>query len=246
MDKESITQYAWIIITAMVFAALIIFATPFGDGLADTFVSLVNQQTREVVSVYDEESQKEHTNYMEQLFDVTDLQQAGLYKHNDASAYKYTWAELKYHNIVLIENNNLTKVENKVELVGDLIIDKNIETIKRDAFNRCEKLDLVRAGENIKTIEAFAFQNCTNLKTFIAGVSLNYIGEGAFNNCQNLENVYLNKGVSSIGEGAFFGCAKLQNIHFEGTIEDWNKITKKSTSLGSVKNIICNNGTIEL
>ena len=247
MDKESITQYAWIIIAVLVFAALVVFATPLGEDISVSFISLVKGQQEEVNSVYSEDSMKEQQNYMEQLFDATDLQQPGLYKHNDASKYTYTWAELQYYDIMVLNETVIDKTNNKEKLSGDLIIDEKITELKGSAFSNCSNLELVRLGKTTKTIGSYTFQNCTNLKTFISDINLNTIGDYAFVNCNNLENVYINKNVKLIGEEAFSGCDKLKIIYYDGTIEQWNNITRLTNSTGmTVEKIVCLDGEVEV
>lgn len=51
---------------------------------------------------------------------------------------------------------------------------------------------------------------------------------GSFQACLSLESVYIGKNVTSIWHGAFLKCRKLSDIFYEGTIDEWNNISKHS------------------
>ena len=247
MDKESITQYAWIIIAVLVFAALVVFATPIGEDLSLSFISLMKGQQAEVNNVYSEESMKEQTEYMEQLFDATDTLQAGLYKHNDSTLYEYTWAELKYHDIIVVSDNKIARTNNKDKLSGDLILDDNITEIETGGISQCNNLILVRLGLRVNKISTHAFADCQNLQTFIASEGLRIIDTYAFADCENLKNVYLNRDIHAIEEGAFDGCDNLKVVYYYGTMNEWNNVTKDTAFTHSgVEKIICTDGEINL
>ena len=243
MDKESITQFAWIVIISIVMSALMVFATPFGDSISHSFVTLIKGQDKEMNQAYSEEQIKENQNYMENLFDVTHMQESGLYEHGDASKYTYSWAELRHNNIITISDSRASMGANGNKLSGDLIIDDHITTISNLGS---DELNSVRLGEFTRAVEAHCFIDAIGLKTFISSVNLQYIGDYAFAYCENLENVYLNSGLKTIAEGAFYDCPKLKVIHFDGTKQAWNNISKGSSSLGTVEKIICNDGEIVL
>ncbi len=247
MDKESITQYAWIIIAVLVFAALVVFATPIGEDFSVSFISLIKGQQKEVNSVYSEDSIKEQTEYMEQLFDATDTLQAGLYVHGDSTQYTHTWAELKYYDIILVSDNKITGTNNKDKLSGDLILDENITEIQTNSFHQCNNLILVRLGLRVNKINTYAFDSCQNLQTFIASEGLRIIDSYAFSYCDNLKNVYLNRDIYSIGDSVFSGCDNLKVVYYDGTMSEWNDVIKDTAfDDSSVEKIICTDGEILL
>jgi hypothetical protein len=54
------------------------------------------------------------------------------------------------------------------------------------------------------------------------------IGDWAFCSCPSLTSIIISNSVTSVGEMAFAGCDFLTSITFEGTMEEWNSITKWS------------------
>lgn len=47
----------------------------------------------------------------------------------------------------------------------------------------------------------------------------------AFSGCKNLKNITIPKKVTTIREGTFEGCDSLSNVYYEGSMEEWKKIT---------------------
>lgn len=56
--------------------------------------------------------------------------------------------------------------------------------------------------------------------------SVAIIGTNAFAKCPSLASVDISINVTSIDDGAFYGCTSLATIAFNGTIAQWNAITK--------------------
>ena len=52
------------------------------------------------------------------------------------------------------------------------------------------------------------------------------IGNGAFDGCYSLTSITIPNSVTEIEDRVFLGCSALTSITFEGTIAQWNSITK--------------------
>ena len=78
-----------------------------------------------------------------------------------------------------------------------------------------------------------------------------HIGAMSIFNLKNLKNITIPKSVTSIGSSAIAFNSVLENIYYEGTMEDWNAITKDADWLGfgasdAVYTLHCSDGEIQL
>ena len=87
---------------------------------------------------------------------------------------------------------------------------------------------VIKFASDITSIGYNAFKGRTSLTSVIFGNSLNTIGNYVFENCYGLTSVTIPNSAISIGEGAFISCRNLTSISYEGTISQWNAITKES------------------
>lgn len=77
------------------------------------------------------------------------------------------------------------------ELISDLVIPENLNTIKAWCFEGCGSITNVTIPNTVKTIGRYAFDNCKNLKTVNLGYGLEYMEWGAFGDCESLETINL-------------------------------------------------------
>ena len=56
------------------------------------------------------------------------------------------------------------------------------------------------------------------------------IGERAFADCSNWTSVVIGKDITSIEKYAFNNCKKLTNVYYQGTAEEWVKISIGSSN----------------
>ncbi|MBQ8395113.1 MAG: leucine-rich repeat protein [Clostridia bacterium] len=96
----------------------------------------------------------------------------------------------------------------------------------------------------------YAFYECSNLKSVIFGENsqLTSIGDYAFQYCNSLKEIVIPDGVTSIGKYAFFECSSLTTITFEGTVEEWDAISKGTDWNNGVPatEVVCSDGTVAL
>ena len=81
-------------------------------------------------------------------------------------------------------------------------------------------------GIAVTSIGNSAFYQCTNLTSVTNGNSVTSIGGHAFSGCTSLTSVTIGNSVTSIGSYAFYECTRLKNITFQGTMAQWNQISK--------------------
>ena len=73
------------------------------------------------------------------------------------------------------------------------------------------------------------------------------IKESSFVGCGSIINLYLPKELTTIKSGAFGSmkkCSNLKNVFYAGTVEDWMKISIKSSPMRSGANLYCQNSLI--
>ena len=74
------------------------------------------------------------------------------------------------------------------------------------------------------------------------------IGSFAFSGYTELTSVTIPDSVTSIGESAFYFCYRLTNITFNGTMEEWNVISKGTNwnFFVPATEVVCTDGTVSI
>jgi hypothetical protein len=82
----------------------------------------------------------------------------------------------------------------------------------------------------------------------VIGNSVTSISAYAFWDCDNLTSVTIGNNVTSIGHHAFSSCSSLNEITFNGTIAQWNSITKDAGWINDVPAtyVQCSDGQVAL
>lgn len=100
-----------------------------------------------------------------------------------------------------------------------------ITTIDYSTFRCCSSLTNVTIPNSVTEIKPEAFEFCDSLKHIIIPDSVTEIEERSFGSCDDLSCLFLPKSVKLIDPKAFERCQKLTDIYYEGSEEEWNKIT---------------------
>ena len=102
-----------------------------------------------------------------------------------------------------------------------------IETASKTLILGC-KNSVIPVDGSVTSIGDSAFWGCSGLTSITIPDSVTSIGEMAFDICIRLTSVTIGSGVTSIGDRAFWGCIRLTSIEHNGTISQWNAISKGS------------------
>ena len=98
------------------------------------------------------------------------------------------------------------------------------------------------------TSMGYAFSYCTSLTSITIPDSVTSIGEYAFLFCTGLTSVTIGNGVTSIGYAAFGNCTGLTSVTFEGTVAEWNAISKGNDWNYNCPftEVVCSDGTVQV
>ena len=130
-----------------------------------------------------------------------------------------------------------------------ITIPNSVKSIGGGAFEGCTGLTSVTIGDGVTSIGNRAFENCTRLTSVTIGGSVTSFGDWAFYNCSSLTSITIPDSVTSIGWAAFSGCSGLTSITFNGTIVQWNDISKGinwKLNVPSACNVVCTDGEIPI
>ena len=155
--------------------------------------------------------------------------------------------------------NKLTTIHipNTVKKIGDeafnscknlasIVIPESVTSIGSSAFYGCSSLTSIVIPDSVTSIGSCAFSGCSSLTNIVIPDSVTSIGEYAFCDCSSLTSIVIPDSVTSIGDCAFGWCSNLTSITFEGTIAQWNAISKDSRWNDGTGNytVYCTDGSI--
>ena len=141
-------------------------------------------------------------------------------------------------------------VSNYTAGLTSVTIPQAVTAIQSFAFQHTAIAE-VTVPANVKTWGKYVFSDCTKLKT--ARVACSSIGAFAFTRCTALSNLTISANCKTFGENMLTYCESLKTITYEGTITQWNAITKPSNWMSSGKHfyndylqkIQCTDGYLE-
>ena len=154
----------------------------------------------------------------------------------------------------------------------DVTIPESVTSIGENAFLGCTRLSSVTIPESVTSIGNRAFYNTawyanqSDGLVYAGKVAYEYkgtmpsntsivlekgtlgIADYAFWGFTKLTSITIPNSVKSIGESAFYGCTGLTDITFDGTIEQWNAISKGYDWNENVQTtqVRCTDGTVSI
>ena len=125
--------------------------------------------------------------------------------------------------------NTVTSIDNKVfagcTSLTSVTIPNSVTRIWHSAFSGCKELTSVTIPESVTNIEGSAFEGCAALTEIRLPSALKNIAYNTLSNCVRLTSVTIPKSVTDIEEKAFYYCDSLTDVYYDGTVEDWAKIS---------------------
>ena len=112
-------------------------------------------------------------------------------------------------------------------------------------FHAAKNIVSIALPEGLQNIGDSTFLDCKFLESIDIPSTVTSIGDRAFERCDALTSIAIPTSVNSIASYAFWDCDSLTTIEYEGTMEQWNAISKGSYIHGNDVSIVCTDGVIE-
>lgn len=114
----------------------------------------------------------------------------------------------------------------------EIKIPDSVETIGNGAFYECRDLERIALPSALQTLSSVTFYNCTALSEVTFPASLKTIESSAFSGCRNLSEVKLPASLKAIRSSVFHLCINLKTVSYDGSLEQWSRITADNDVLG--------------
>lgn len=114
----------------------------------------------------------------------------------------------------------------------EIKIPDSVETIGNGAFYDCRDLERITLPSALQTLSTVTFYNCTALSEVTFPASLKTIESSAFSGCRNLSKVKLPASLTTIESSVFHLCINLKTVSYDGSLEQWSRITADNDVLG--------------
>lgn len=142
--------------------------------------------------------------------------------------FKYAGTKADWDNIHIGANNDAIKPANIIYCSGEVLQYKIIDG-KAKIYGTNEKEPNLVIPSTIEscpvdTILAYAFSDCHELESITLPDSVTSIGYEGFS-VNNVKRIILGSGLNDIAESAFLDNYDLADVYYNGTEEDWAKIT---------------------
>lgn len=222
MDKETLSNYGWIVICVLVLAVMIALATPFG-----TFISQAVKNT--TAGLFGAEQGALGAAGI----DIGDLAFACNHEYTTYSAKCDLCGKISEHTCTYDSNSLCAQCGE--EKVYDFVLtraNKGVIGYTNSTTNLVIPATFIGDGNNgtvngrkykVTEINGNAFYQCDNLISVTIPDSVTSIGcganyQGAFGECKNLETVIIGNGVTTIAEYAFAYTSKISTIVFGNSL----------------------------
>ena len=129
-----------------------------------------------------------------------------------------------------------------------ITIPDSVTIIGERAFYYCSGLTSVSIGSGVTSIGDYAFYGCRGFTSITIPDSVTSIGDWAFARCSGLTSVTIGNGVTMIEGNAFAYCRFLTSVTYNGTISEWNAISKVSGWHDECPftEVVCSDGTVKV
>lgn len=234
MDKETLSNYGWIVICVLVLAVMIALATPFGTFVADAIKSTtqglfdVNQNALNstgLINIGDKEFQCDHE------YENSYCKHCGAVDPNHTHTYPATGLTAKCENCDYIKDHTCSYgSDNLCTMCGEeKILDYELKAADYKAKTGID----ISSGDivipetftaldgtkyRVTSIGNYAFCEYSSLTSVTLPDSVTGISSYAFQKCTSLKNINIPEGVTYIGVCAFQLCDSLESVVIPSTV----------------------------
>lgn len=190
MDRQTLSNYGWIVIAVLILAVMLAFATPFGQYIGRG----VSNFAKSLVGASDNAVDKNNIDKMDTEWEIYLNSERAIFTDGTI----LTFDELKHPK-------NGTKYGYNASYITDT-------TINNNAFLRCERLKAIDlSGTQVTRINQGAFYCCTLISITLPD-TVTYIGQWAFYECHSLASITFEGTIAQWNAITFGGEAWNQNI----------------------------------
>ena len=243
MDKDSLTNYGWIVICVLIIGIILSFVTPFGNFITTATKNTVEGLLNLNYSEDETDTVETPIDFQKTLYNNDDLKDdpllcgIGLDENSDVilefnedhtTAFIYLNANKDTAEIqeFSVATTNLPPTDAYKDTIKNVVFQNGITNTgpgsgSNGLFFECQKLSFVSLPESIVTISDFCFYKCLNLTDITLPQNLNTIGHGSLS-YTGLKTVRIPNKTTNIETHAFFGSANLKTVYIPKSVKTIN------------------------
>lgn len=137
---------------------------------------------------------------------------------------------------------------NIINVVVDFETDLSASGISIISNNYSNGFGVITFSDTLTFIGDSAFKHRETLSSITLPESITNIGNGSFMECSSLTSFVIPRNVTKVGFSAFRDCPSLNDIKFEGSMTEWEMVTKGMyLNLNTPATYVqCTDGQVEL
>lgn len=128
---------------------------------------------------------------------------------------------------------SLTRIEDctfyECRKLTSIELPPDVTSIGEMAFQECYKLTSIELPSALTSIGKQAFTSCSSLTQIKWPSSVPVIMENTFHSCKSLTSIELPITVTSIGKRVFYGCDNLKDVYYQGSRDEFLKISMNNS-----------------
>ena len=112
------------------------------------------------------------------------------------------------------------------EALESIYLPDSVVALGESTFYSCSSLKEIHLSSKLRDLQFGTFMECKKLKTIIIPSGVGEIGSHCFDGCGALQNIAIPRSVTMFENGCIDRCNNLEEIYYEGSKDEWDKISK--------------------